>query len=434
MGNNSSSANKTIIPSSEMPTWEDLQGILKEASPKTTPKKVLTFYRDSNGWCPFCERVWLALEIKGIPYEERLITLIDPPSWFHDMVPTGRVPAILIYDEQSDKSSLPDQRTLIWESETILKALDTLFPETVPLMSLDIPKFEEGKALIEKVKAKGTAYAGFPPSTSIKDEDTAKQKKEFESVLDELDAFIAANGGPFILGSKVSGVDCLITSWFERWYYQLPITLGVNIMEGRPNLLKWFREGMGTLDAYVNRVAGDQYSWTAVLHFLLTQFGEKNKEGADAPQIVATKEKVNATALQLTSSFDLERTEWAIPDGTSLSSQEVARRAAAKILSNYTRIVEDCTYDKTPKTQTHIARASSQKNADIALRAVVASLLHDENTVGPVLGSKEEAEDAAKALTTIANRLCVPRDMGAPSAAALRRVLMKTSKKILEVN
>ena len=25
----------------------------------------LTLYRDTNGWCPFCERVWVALEAKA---------------------------------------------------------------------------------------------------------------------------------------------------------------------------------------------------------------------------------------------------------------------------------------------------------------------------------------------------------------------------------
>ena len=28
---------------------------------------MLTLYRDTNGWCPFCERVWIGLEKKGIP-------------------------------------------------------------------------------------------------------------------------------------------------------------------------------------------------------------------------------------------------------------------------------------------------------------------------------------------------------------------------------
>ena len=33
----------------------------------TTEEPVLTLYRDTNGWCPFCERGWIGLEKKGIP-------------------------------------------------------------------------------------------------------------------------------------------------------------------------------------------------------------------------------------------------------------------------------------------------------------------------------------------------------------------------------
>ena len=29
----------------------------------------LVLYRERNGWCPYSERVWLALEHKGIAYE-----------------------------------------------------------------------------------------------------------------------------------------------------------------------------------------------------------------------------------------------------------------------------------------------------------------------------------------------------------------------------
>ena len=54
----------------------------------------LTLYRDTNGWCPFCERVWVALEKKGIPYDEVLINLQDKPDWYKEIVPTTLVPAI----------------------------------------------------------------------------------------------------------------------------------------------------------------------------------------------------------------------------------------------------------------------------------------------------------------------------------------------------
>lgn len=422
MGNSSSSESGPFPP-----TWDELSSSLKSISPDPE-KPVLTFYRDSNGWCPFCERVWIALEIKGIPYKEQLIKLAERPDWFLEVVPSGKVPALLIYNDETD------ERSLIWESETILKKLDELFPDTPKLMLTDLPKFQEGVDLVNKVKDAGSAYAGFPPSTSIKKDVFEKKKKDFESALDEFDAFIKSNGGPFILGSEVTFVDLLITSWVERWAYQLPVTVGMDIFKDRPNLQMWIREGMGKLPGYVNRVAGDKYSWTGVLHFLLTTFGEKNKAGADEPQIVEAKEKVNSTALALTADFAKEKKDWAIQDGCSLTLEEVARRAAAKIVSNYTLIVEDCTYDKKPNTQTHITRANSQKNADVALRAVVDTLLNGKPSGDvkiPSFDSKEDASDAAQAMKTISNRLCVPRDMGAPSAAVLRKVLTKVADGIV---
>ena len=47
------------------------------ATATATEEPVLTLYRDTNGWCPFCERVWIGLEKKGIPYDEKLINLQD---------------------------------------------------------------------------------------------------------------------------------------------------------------------------------------------------------------------------------------------------------------------------------------------------------------------------------------------------------------------
>ena len=37
----------------------------------------LVLYRDTNGWCPFCERTWLLLHQTQTPYEEKLINLRD---------------------------------------------------------------------------------------------------------------------------------------------------------------------------------------------------------------------------------------------------------------------------------------------------------------------------------------------------------------------
>lgn len=45
--------------------------------------------------CPFCERVWLALEEKEIPYDCVLIELYNKPTWYKDLVPTTLVPAVV---------------------------------------------------------------------------------------------------------------------------------------------------------------------------------------------------------------------------------------------------------------------------------------------------------------------------------------------------
>jgi glutaredoxin len=74
--------------------WVALESALPATESRDAP--VLTLYRDTNGWCPFCERVWLQLEQKGLPYEEVLISLKDKPAWYLEMVPTGLVPAVKI--------------------------------------------------------------------------------------------------------------------------------------------------------------------------------------------------------------------------------------------------------------------------------------------------------------------------------------------------
>ncbi|KAH8094080.1 glutathione transferase [Aureococcus anophagefferens] len=86
----------------------------------------LTLYRDTNGWCPFCERVWVALEKKGIPYDEVLINLQDKPDWYKEIVPTTLVPAIEFHDDAWDASARGSGR-LVWESADILAALDAEF-------------------------------------------------------------------------------------------------------------------------------------------------------------------------------------------------------------------------------------------------------------------------------------------------------------------
>ena len=57
----------------------------------------VTFFRDTAAWCPYCQKVWLLLEEKRIPYKVSKINMRsygDKPAWFLSKVPNGLLPAI----------------------------------------------------------------------------------------------------------------------------------------------------------------------------------------------------------------------------------------------------------------------------------------------------------------------------------------------------
>jgi hypothetical protein len=229
------------------------------------------------------------------------------------------------------------------------------------------------------------------------------------------------------LGPNVSGIDIKIIPAMERLRYQLPITVDMNIMEGRPNLQKWFEEGMHSLGGYANRVAGDKYSWTAVSSFFLKLLSD-NFNGELTPDAAAAVERSKESAAALVKGFSEEPT-YTVTKGSTLSKEEITRSAVSKIIANHDNVIKDCT-SSDPKTQTDLKRANSSDSADIALRAVAMNLLNEGEgeTSYPSFESTEDALDAAVAMKTIAQRLCVPRDMGGPSAAVLRKTLMAVAE------
>tara|TARA_Y100000589_G_scaffold14617_1_gene11854 strand:+ start:469 stop:1692 length:1224 start_codon:yes stop_codon:yes gene_type:complete len=57
----------------------------------------LIFYRDRHAWCPYCQKIWLWLELKQIPYKIKKINMFcygEKEPWFLEKVRSGKLPAI----------------------------------------------------------------------------------------------------------------------------------------------------------------------------------------------------------------------------------------------------------------------------------------------------------------------------------------------------
>eukprot|EP01024_Parvocaulis_polyphysoides_P051428 TRINITY_DN50603_c0_g1_i2.p2 TRINITY_DN50603_c0_g1~~TRINITY_DN50603_c0_g1_i2.p2 ORF type:complete len:239 (+),score=27.94 TRINITY_DN50603_c0_g1_i2:41-718(+) len=92
---------------------------LKRTFGKEDPIRV-KLYRDHAAWCPYCQKVWLQLEEKQIPYTIEKINMRcygDKPREFLQKVPSGLLPVMEIDGK------------VVTESAEIAKILEREFPE-----------------------------------------------------------------------------------------------------------------------------------------------------------------------------------------------------------------------------------------------------------------------------------------------------------------
>jgi len=407
----------------------------------------LTLYRDTNGWCPFCERVWVAVRAKGIPYRERLINLQDKPEWYKELVPTTLVPAILLHPTTTDVDDPTDtttttteannnpppknERTIIWESADILQSLDDAFPSTPRLLHPSDPAFITAQTEAEELVTAGFYYVFGGRNASLTEDDVANRRRAFLDKLDELDSSLSAHTtktNSFRLGTDFSALDAILIPTLERWRFQLPLTHSIDILHNRPHLQRWF-DTMDSYPPYADRVAGDEYSWTSV-----TSTFQKFFADAEDPKVQEVMKRADDAAEGLTSSFGTA----ASTNHNGVIGTGARFEAAIKLVSNHPAVIRDCTTSSdTTKSQKDIERVDDPSSADVLLRYVASILISEaaggrdtNGAMGDLVeydlvrmegGGGEEA--MAKAARVVAARISVPRDMGRGAAVVLRGIL-----------
>ena len=151
-----------------------------------------------KSWCPYCQKVWLTLEEKKIPYRVEKVNMNcygDKPAEFRRLQPSGQIPVAII-----------DGR-VYGQSNDILQALEQLFPEH---KSLQPPKGQEARAnqLLRLERAIFSAWLGWLTGS-------ANYKRNFLATLDEVERELSSVG-PFFCGKDVTMVDFMFASFLER--------------------------------------------------------------------------------------------------------------------------------------------------------------------------------------------------------------------------
>ena len=171
-------------------------------------------YKDTNSWCPYCERVLFALEEKEIPYQVEFIDLASKPQWYLDLVPSGLVPAAKIKGE------------LIYESKDILLALEDFAPSLLPSdSSLKEVAFKE----INRCQSNGLIQTGYKliwncgsASNNHASDEILSLQKDFAAKLDATEQLLAQYSGDYFLG-EFSLVDIMYAPHLNRLATNLPI-------------------------------------------------------------------------------------------------------------------------------------------------------------------------------------------------------------------
>ncbi|PWY78460.1 glutathione S-transferase [Aspergillus sclerotioniger CBS 115572] len=169
------------------------------------------------GWfCPFVQRVWLALEEKQIPYQYIEVNPYHKQPSFLALNPRGLVPTIAVPDPSTNISKP------LYESTVILEYLEEAYPDHTPLLPSD-PYLRArcriwNDFMTSRIIPSLHRFLQYQPSTrGIEGLHQARQ--DFLSTLKEWSREIHPTG-PYFLGEEFTLPDVVLAPWaFRLWVF-----------------------------------------------------------------------------------------------------------------------------------------------------------------------------------------------------------------------
>jgi glutathione S-transferase len=336
----------------------------------------VTLYRDHHAWCPYCQKVWLWLEEKQIPYRIQKVTMFcygKKESWYKQKVPSGMLPAL----ELDGK--------LITESDDILLALEKEFgplgksmldPEVIPLRQLE--------RLLFRAWCTWLCY----PTRSPRQEQG--NREQFIKVVEMVETALSRRSGAYFL-ADFSTVDVIFTPYVERMNASLYYYKGYSLREENPRLSAWF-DTMETRLTY----RGTQSDFHTHVHDLPPQMGGCYENGE--PQMLVNKSRVDYGPW------------FGLPDVTYPEPENSRQEALQRVLKHRTNIIK--------------VNPADNQLFDEALRCALTYMMTGDICTPP--------PDSDIALRYLRDRICVPRDMSIYAAKHLRQALEYTANLVGE--
>ncbi len=331
----------------------------------------VTLFRDNHAWCPYCQKIWLWLEEKQIPYRIEKVTMFcygTKESWYKKKVPSGMLPALEL-----------DGR-MITESDDILIALERSFGPLVQAMEdRQVFPMRQLERLLFRAWCQWLCY---PARSQREDQQNLHQ---FQSVMNKVEAALATTPGPYFL-AEFGTADVIFTPYVERMNASLYYYKGYSMREVNPRFAEWCT-AMETRSTY----RGTQSDFHTHVHDLPPQMGGCYENGE--PQMLLNKIRVN------------EGPWLGLPDVGYPEPETSRTEALQRVIKHHGNIIK--------------VNPADDRLMDEALRCALTYLITEEPCQPPT--------ESDVALRYLRDRISVPRDMSIYAAKRLRMALEETA-------
>jgi len=170
--------------------------------------------------CPYVQRSVITLQEKAVPFDINYIDLGEPPRWFLEISPMGKVPVLRVND------------AVLFESAVINEYLDETHPPS--LMPSDPLKKAQNRAWIEFAShLLGTIYKAVLAKEKLAFNDGIKMLKKDLLPLEK-----TLGDGPYFNGDTFSLVDTAFAPAFKHLSI-LEAIVPLDLYSTLPKITRW---------------------------------------------------------------------------------------------------------------------------------------------------------------------------------------------------